>query len=128
MKVAFTTVLRLRIDDTDIMYDGWTPWVVKGFNTLDPLGVCVARPRISSRIYPEARPGEAVDVLIVCKDDRLTVLYDGAFIVDRMLPQTRYLSHTVQFSAWGGQWLGLDVIGIEAGGDPPRRERIHPVR
>lgn len=128
LRVAFTSVFRLRIDDTVVSYDSWTPWGLKGFNTLDSLGVCVARPRASSRIYPEVKPGEVVDLSIVCKDDRLSVLLGGRFIADRMLPQVLRRSHSVDLATWGGQWLGLDVVRIAAGGEPPPRVAVHPVR
>jgi len=128
MRVAFTTIFRLKIDDAAIAYDGWTPWSLTGFNTLDPLGACVARPRISSSIFPQVKQGEAVYLQIVCRDDRLTVLYDGKFIADRMLPRTIHKSHTVEFATWGGQWMGLDVVAIRSGGEHPVRARIHPVR
>ena len=128
MRVAFTTVFRLRIDEAVIAYDGWTPWSVKGFNTLDPLGRCVARPRMSSQIFPLVRKGEIVDLEIVCKDDRLSILYDGKFILDRMLPRTVHRSHTIELATWGGQWMGLEVVTIHAGGEHPVRVRAHPVR
>jgi hypothetical protein len=128
MRVAFTTVFRLTIDEAVVNYDGWTPWSLSGFNTLDPLGVCVARPRASSSIYPEVKQGEVADLCVVCKDDRLTILYDGKFIADRMLPLTVRKPHNVQFATWGGQWMGLDVVSIEEGGEHPVREQVHPVR
>ena len=128
MRVAFTTVFRLKIDDAVLTYDGWTPWNLTGFNTLDPVGVCVARPRASSSIYPEAKQGEVADLCVLCKDDRLTLLYDGKFIADQMLPLTVRKSHHVEFATWGGQWMGLDVVTLQEGGERPVREQVHPVR
>jgi hypothetical protein len=128
LRVAFDAVFRLRIDEAVVLYDGWTPWSLTGFNTLDEVGVCVARPRLSSRIYPEVRAGKVVELTIICRDDRLTILYDGKFIADRMLPQALHRSHTVDVATWGGHWLGLDVVSIAAHGEPPVRVVLHPVR
>ena len=128
MRFASSGVFRLKIDEVTILCDGWTPWKITGVNTLDPVGVCVARPRTGGRLYPPVKSGQVIDLLLVCHGDRLSVLYDGKFLLDRMRPSRIHTSHVVQFATWGGRWMGLDVVDIHAGGNLPTRPRLHPVR
>ncbi len=131
LRLAHQDNIRFRVDDLRIRYDedeGWNfGWLIEGVSEFD------LRDYSQVTLIPQGRNyikrGTEVEVVIMMKDGRLTLLYDNCQILTEALPAVEFRnSHQLQLSTWGGDWVTFDVVELSdkvGEGDIPVRR--HPI-
>ena len=134
-QLCHEATFQIRISDLLVVMNSWAGWQISGWNNLqvaglsagDPWGICHATQRWPNGKFYSA-PKEVVPLEISVKEGRVTLIYNGRYMLDNVLLENPRSSYTLSFETWGGEWLTLGVNSIVPGVALPREKKLHPVR
>ncbi|MEN7972719.1 MAG: hypothetical protein ABFR47_02670, partial [Verrucomicrobiota bacterium] len=126
LKFCHEGTFRLQIGDFIILMDAWEGWRIAGTSDGDPWGVCNATQRWPNGSFYKVQ-GEVVPLEISIKDGRITLKYNGRYMLDNVLLEKPQSSYNFSMETWGGLWLKMGVDSIKADVSLPREKRLHPV-
>ena len=119
---------RLQLGGFRLGFNSWSGWDVAGVHDSDPQGVCSAWTRwLNGGFYSVMnRP---VEVTMAVHDGRITLLYDGRYMLEDFLLSQPALAYDLSLATWGQKWVMLEPESLAPEFRlPPERGVTHPVR